>query len=110
MRHHVKKLILLLVIFLTFTGCDSVNNPNDIYLSENRIADLALLKIKMEKIDSEISSLINSNERPGSSSPQSQKLISRNQEKIRKFKSQRDILEKEVMLLHEIEQEYQSKK
>ena len=110
MRPHVIKLILLLVIFLTFTGCDSVNNPNDIYLSENRIADLALLKIKMEKIDSEISRLINSNERSGSSSPQSQELISRNQEKIRKFKSQRDILEKEVMLLHEIEQEYHSKK
>ena len=104
------KLILLLVIFLTFTGCDSVNNPNDIYLSENRIADLALLKIEMEKIDSEISRLINSNERLGSSSPLSQELISRNQEKIRKFKSQRDILEKEVILLHEIEQKYHSKK
>ena len=47
----MKKLILLLVIFLTFTGCNSGNNPNDIYLSENRIADLAILKIEMEGID-----------------------------------------------------------
>jgi hypothetical protein len=94
MRHHVKKLILVLVIFLTFTGCESVNNPNDIYLSENRIADLAILKIKMEDIDSRISHIIKSNERLSSSSPLSQRVIRRNQEEISKLESQRDILEK----------------
>ena len=108
MRHHVKKLILLLVIFLTFTGCDSGNNPNDIYLSENRIADLAMLKIEMENIDSKISHIIKSNERISSSSPLSQRVISRNQEEISKLESQRDILEKKIMVLYEIEQEYQS--
>ena len=94
MRHHVKKLILLLVIFLTFTGCDSGNNPNDIYLLENRIADLAILKIEMEDIDSKISHIIKSNEQLSSSSPLPQRVISRNQEKISKLESQRDILEK----------------
>jgi hypothetical protein len=50
----VKKLILLLVIFLTFTGCDSGNNAEN-RLSENRIADIVLLKIEIEDIDSTIS-------------------------------------------------------
>ena len=106
----MKKLILLLVIFLTFTGCDSVNNPNDIYLSENRIADLAILKIEMEDIDSKISHIIKSNERLSSSSPLSQRGIRRNQEEISKLESQRDILEKKIMVPYEIEQEYQSNK
>ena len=106
----MKKLILLLVIFLTFTGYNSGNNPNDIYLSENRIADLAILKIQMEGIDSKISHIIRSNERLNPSSPQSQRTISRNQEEISKLESQKDILVKRRMVLHEIEQEYQSKK
>ena len=106
----MKKLILLLVVFLTFTGCDSGNNPNDIYLSENRIADLALLEIQMEDIDLEISHIIRSNERLNPSSPQSQRTISRNLEEISKLESQRDILVKRRMVFYEIEQEYQSKK
>ena len=68
MRQNVKKLILLLVIFLTFTGCGSENDSNDIYLSENRIADIAILKIEMEDIDSRISRIIKSNELISSSS------------------------------------------
>jgi hypothetical protein len=105
----VKKLTLLLSIFLVLTGCSSGNVAEN-KLSENRIADIVLLKIEIEDIDSTISHIIKSNERLSSSSPLSQRVISRNQEEISKLESQRDILEKKIMVLYEIEQEYQSNK
>jgi hypothetical protein len=105
----MKKLTLLLSIFLVLTGCSSGNNAEN-RLSENRIADIALLKIEIENIDSTIFHIIKSNERLSSSSPLSQRVISKNQEEISKLESQRDILEKKIMVPYEIEQEYQSNK
>ena len=105
MRHHVKKLILLLIIFLTYTGCDFGNNSNDIYLSKNRTADITLLEIEIKKIDSKITQLNIQNRELDSSSLLSQKEISRNQEEISKLESERDILEKKIMKLYEMEQE-----
>ena len=58
MSHHVKKLTLLLAILFSLACCDSGNNLNDINLSKNRIADMTILKIKIENIDLEITSLI----------------------------------------------------
>ena len=54
--------------------------------------------------------IIKSNGRLSSSSSLSQRVISRNQEEISKLESQRDILEKKIMVPNEIEQEYQSNK
>jgi len=58
MSHHVKKLTLLLAILFSLACCYSGNNLNDINLSKNRIADMTILKIKIENIDLEITSLI----------------------------------------------------
>ena len=109
MRFHVKKLTLLLSIFLVLTGCSSGNNADN-RLTENRIADIALLKIEIEDIDSKISHFIRLNERYSSSSSRSQKLINRNQAKISELESEKDILLNNLNVIYEIEREYQSKK
>ena len=57
MSRHVKKLTLLLAILFSLAYCDSGNNLNDINLSKNRIADMTILKIKIENIDLEITSI-----------------------------------------------------
>ena len=105
----MKNLTLLLSIFLFFTGCSSGNNA-EYKLSENRIADIAILKIRIEKTDLEITRLITHNRKLNSSSKQSQKLISSNQAKISELESEKDILLNNLNVIYEIEREYQSKK
>jgi hypothetical protein len=109
MRLHVKNLTLLLSIFLFFTGCSSGNNA-EYKFSENRIADIAILKIRMENNDLEITHLITHNRKLNPSSKHFQKLISSNQEKISELKSRKEALLNELNVIHEIEREYQSKK
>jgi hypothetical protein len=79
------------------TGCSYENNVEN-KLSEDRIADIALLQIKIEGIDSQISLLFTSNRQLSSDSLHSQKFISNNQTKISELKSQKEILEKEVLV------------
>jgi hypothetical protein len=109
MRLHVKNLTLLLSIFLFFTGCSSGNNA-EYKFSENRIADIGILKIRMENNDLEITRLITHNRKLNPSSKHSQKLISINQEKISELESEKDILLNNLNVIYEIEREYQSKK
>ena len=105
----MKKLTLLLSIFLVLTGCSSENNADN-RLSENRIADIALLKIEIGDIDSTISHFIRLSERYSSSSSRSQKLINRNQAKISELESGKETLLNELNVIYEIEREHQSKK
>ena len=109
MRLHVKKLTLLLSIFLVLTGCSSGNNA-EYKLSENRIADIAILKIRIENIDLEITRLITDNRKLNPSSKQSQKLISSNLATISELESEKDILLNNLNVIYEIEREHQSKK
>jgi len=110
MRIQIKKLTLLLFVLFALAGCDSVNNSDEINLSNNRIADIALLEIKIQDIDSEITQLIKSNKQLNPSSTLSKKIINSNQTKISELQAQKEILEKEVMALYKSKQEYQSKK
>jgi hypothetical protein len=110
MRIHIKILTLLLFVLLALARCDSVNNSDQINLSKNRIADIALLEIKIKDIDSKTTRLTTSNRQLSPSSPLSKKIINENQIKSSELQSQREILENEVKLLYEIEQEYQNKK
>jgi hypothetical protein len=110
MRIHIKILTLLLFVLLALARCDSVNNSDQINLSQNRIADIALLEIKIKDIDSKTTRLTTSNRQLSPSSPLSKKIINENQIKISELQSQREISENEVKLLYEIEQEYQNKK
>ena len=105
----MKNLTLLLSIFLVLTGCSSGNNADN-RLSENRIADIALLEIKIKDIDSKTTRLTTSNRQLSPSSPLSKKIIHENQIKSSELQSQREILENEVKLLYESKQEYQNKK
>jgi len=91
----LKKLALLLFILLTLTGCGSGNNADDINLSENRIAEMTRLRWEIEQVDIVISEL----ERRKASNAE-----------INQLESGREILLKKLMVLHEIEQEYQSRK
>ena len=110
MRTHIKKLTLLLFVLFALARCDSVNNSDEINLSKNRVADITLLEIKIQNIDSEIKQLIISNKQLSPSSTLSKKIINDNQIKISELQSQREILENEVKVLYESKQEYQNKK
>jgi len=110
MRIHIKKLSLLLFVFLALAGCDSGINSDENKLTENRIADIALLEIHIQDVDSEITQLVKSNKQLSPSSTLSKRIINENQIKISELQSQRDILEKKIMVLNEIEQEYQNNK
>ena len=91
----MKKLALLLFILLTLTGCGSGNNADDINLSENRIAEMTRLRWEIDQVDIVISELVR---RRASNAG------------INQLESGREILLKKLMVLHEIEQEYQSRK
>ena len=82
-------------ILLTLTGCGSGNNADDINLSENRIAEMTRLRWEIEQVDIVISELVR---RRASNA------------EINQLESGREILLKKLMVLHEIEQEYQSRK
>jgi len=105
----VKNLTLLLSIFLFCTGCSSGNNA-EYKLSENRIADIAILEIRIANIDEEITRLITHNRKLNPSSKQSQKLNSSNQAKISELESGKETLLNELNVIYEIEREHQSKK
>ena len=109
MNFHIKKLTLLVVIFFCLTGC-KLGDSSDKKLSENRVADIILLEIEIDKIDSEITSLNMHNRELDSSSFQSQERISINQEKISRLESKKLILLNKLKEIYETEGEYQSKK
>jgi hypothetical protein len=77
------------------TGCGSGNDADDINLSEKRIAEMTRLRWEIEQVDIAISNLVRR------SAPNAE---------INQLESGREILLKKVMVLHEIEQEYQSRK
>ena len=110
MRIHIKKLTLILFVLFALARCDSVNNSDEINLSQNRIADIALLEIEIQNIDSQITQLIKSNKQLSPSSFPSKKIINENQIKISELQSQKEILENKVMVLYESKRDYQSKK
>ena len=110
MRIHIKILTLLLFVLLALARCDSVNKSDQINLSKNRIADIALLEIRIEDTDSRITRLTISNRQLSPSSLLSKKIINENQIKISELQSQREILENELIVLYESKKEYQSKK
>ena len=88
--------IIFIVILACFvSGCGSGNNTDDIKSSENRIAEMIRLRWEIEQVDLYISELKRSN------APNAE---------INQLESGREILLKKVMVLHEIEQEYQGKK
>ena len=84
-----------MIVLVFLAGCGSENNTNDINASENRIAELTRLNWEIEQVDKVISKLV----REGAPN-----------EEINKLESGRKILLKKVIVLYEIEQEYQSKK
>jgi len=100
MRRHLKKLTLLLVIFLILTGCNFANDADN-KLSENRIADIILLKIKIDEIDMQISRLIISNNKFSSNPLRFQNSNSRNQLEISELESEKEILLKKLNELNE---------
>jgi len=110
MRIHIKILTLLLFVLLALARCDSVNKSDQINLSKNRIADIALLEIRIEDTDSRITRLTISNRQLSPSSLLSKKIINENQIKISELQSQREILKNKVKVLYESKQEYQNKK
>jgi hypothetical protein len=99
LRHHVKKLTLLMIVLVFLAGCGSGNNTDDINSSQNRIADKILLKIEIEDIDLQLSRLTRINSQ-----------ISSHQVEINELKSEKEILFDKLNLLRETEQEFQSKK
>ena len=105
MKFHTKKLSLLLVIFFCLTGCNFGDNSSK-KLSENRVADINLLQIKIDNIDSEITRLNMHNRELVSSSFQSQKRISMNQVKISELESEKGILLNKLMAIYETEGEH----
>jgi hypothetical protein len=110
MRIHIKKLTLLLFVLFALARCDSVNNSDEIYLSQNRIADIALLEIQIKDIDSKITRLTTRNRQLSPSSSLSKTIINENQIKISELQSQKEILENKVMVLYGSKRDYQSKK
>ena len=78
-------------------------------MSENRIADIAILEIRIANIDEEITRLITHNRKLNPSSKQSQKLISSNLATISELESEKETLLKNLNVIYEIEREYQSK-
>ena len=99
LRLHVKKLTLLMIVLVFLAGCGSGNNTDDINSSQNRIADIILLKIEIEDIDLELFRLTRIKSQ-----------ISSHQVKINELKSKKEILLDKLNLLREIEQGFQSKK
>ena len=99
LRLHVKKLTLLMIVLVFLAGCGSGNNTDDINSSQNRIADIILLKIEIEDIDLQLFRLTRIKSQ-----------ISSHQVKINKLKSKKEILLDKLDLQREIEQEFQSKK
>ena len=91
MNFHIKKLTLLVVIFFCLTGC-KFEDSSDKKLSENRVADIILLEIEIDKINSEITRLNMHNRELDSGSYQSQERISMNKEKISRLESEKGIL------------------
>ena len=98
LRLHVKKLTLLMIVLVFLAGCGSGNNTDGINSSQNRIADIILLKIEIEDIDLQLSRLTRINSQ-----------ISSHQVKINELKSEKEILLDKLNLLRETEQEFQSK-
>jgi len=105
MKFHLKKLTLLFIIFFCLTGCNFEDNSSK-ELSENRIAEIALLKIKIDDIDSEIIRLNMHNRELGSSSFQSQKRLSMNQIKISELESEKGTLLNKLKAINETEGEH----
>jgi len=84
-----------MIVLVFLTGCGSGNNADDINLSENRIAEMTRLRWEIQQVDIEISKLVRR------SAPNAE---------INQLESGREVLLKKVMVIQEIEQEYQSKK
>ena len=95
-----------MVVFFCLTGCNYGDNSGK-KLPVNRVADLTLLKIKIDNIDSEIIRLNMHNRELGSGSFQSQKRISMNQVKISELESEKGILLNNLKTINETDGEYQ---
>jgi hypothetical protein len=110
----MKKITLLLVVLILLPFLISCgNSPKDQKLSESRRAEITQLELEIKNIDTEISLLIEQNEKLSDSSNLSDpgdSDVSRNYIEINTLKSEREVLVNKLNALNKSEQEDQSKK